>query len=87
MDTMSQGLGFLTQSFCETVSPKISISLVTKGPNVKALSSVITGNGSTGTAVGFANNQMIIGGSVSNVEFVVFGKFAGFNAVLGQDWL
>ena len=24
---------------------------------------------------------------VSNVEFVVFGKFAGFDAVLGQDCL
>ncbi len=30
---------------------------------------------------------MIIGGFVSHVEFVVFGKFAGFDAVLGQDWL
>jgi hypothetical protein len=87
MDTMCQGPGFLTQSFCETASPKIPISLVSKDPNVKALPSVITGNGSTGTAVGFANVQMIIRGFVSKVEFVVFGKFAGFDAVLGQDWL
>ena len=55
MDTMCQGPGFLTQSFCENASPPIPISLVSKDPNVKALPSVITGNGSTGMAVGFAN--------------------------------
>jgi hypothetical protein len=62
MDTMCQGPGFLTQSFCENASPPIPISLVSKDPNVKALPSVITGNGSTGMTVGFANVQMIIGG-------------------------
>jgi hypothetical protein len=87
MDTMCQGPGFLTLSFCENASPKIAISLVSKDPNVKTLPTVITGNGSKGTAVGFANVQMIIGGFVSRVEFVVFGKFAGFDVVLGQDWL
>jgi hypothetical protein len=87
MDTMCQGPGFLTQAFCDAASPKIPISLVSNDPNIKTLPSVTTGNGRTGTAVGFANVQMIIGGFVSEVEFVVFGKFAGFDAVLGQDWL
>jgi hypothetical protein len=30
---------------------------------------------------------MKIGDFVSDMEFVVFGKFAGFHAVLGQNWL
>jgi hypothetical protein len=51
------------------------------------LPTVVTGNGGRGTAVGFANVQMIIGGFVTTAEFVVFGRFAGFDAVLGQDWL
>jgi hypothetical protein len=29
---------------------------------------------------------MVIGGVVSSVEFVIFGRFAGFDAVLGEDW-
>jgi hypothetical protein len=87
MDTMCQGSGFLTQAFCEAASPQIPLSLVSNDPNIKTLPSVTTGNGRIGTAVGFAHVQMIIGGFVSDVEFVVFGKFAGFDAVLGQDWL
>jgi hypothetical protein len=87
MDTMCQGPGFITQAFCDAASPKIPISLVSNDPNIKTLPSVTTGNGRTGTAVGFAVVQMIIGDFVSVVEFVVFGKFAGFDAVLGQDWL
>jgi hypothetical protein len=87
MDTMCQGPGFITQAFCEAASPKITISLVSNDPNIKTLPSVTTSNSRTGTAVGFAVVQMIIGDFVSMVEFVVFGKFAGFDAVLGQDWL
>ncbi len=41
---------------------------------------------SIGVAVGFAQVRMILGDFVSDVEFVVFGKFAGFDAVLGQEW-
>jgi hypothetical protein len=71
MDTMCQGPGFLTQSFCENASPAIPISLFSKDPKVTTLPTVVTGNGGRGTAVGFANVQMIIGGFVSTVEFVV----------------
>jgi hypothetical protein len=81
MDTMCQGPGFLTQAFCEAASPQIPISLVSNDPNIKTLPSVTTGNGRMGTAVGFAHVQMIIGGFVSDVEFVFFGKFAGFDAI------
>jgi hypothetical protein len=87
MDTMCQGSGFLTQAFCNAASPKITISKVSSNPHIKTLPSVSTGNGRIGTAVGFAQVRMIISGFVSDVEFVVFGKFAGFDAVLGQEWL
>jgi hypothetical protein len=87
MDTMCQGPGFITESFCENASPPIPISLVSKDPAVTALPTVVTGNGATGLARGFASVQMVIGGFVSTVEFVVFGRFAGFDGVLGQDWL
>jgi hypothetical protein len=87
MDTMCQGSGFLTQAFCNAASPQINISKVSNNPHIKTLPSVTTGNGRIGTAVGFALVRMIIGGFVSDVEFVVFGKFAGFDAVLGQEWL
>jgi hypothetical protein len=87
LDTMCQGSGFLTQAFCNAASPTINISKVSSNPHIKTLPSVTTGNGRIGIAVGFAQVRMIIGGFVSDVEFVVFGKFAGFDAVLGQEWL
>jgi hypothetical protein len=61
--------------------------LVSKDPAITGLPTVVTGNGSIGLARGFACVQMVIGGFVSTVEFVVFGKFAGFDGVLGEDCL
>ena len=87
MDTMCQGSGFLTQAFCNAASPQITISKVSNNPHIKTLPSVTTGNGRIGTALGFAQVRMILDDFVSDVEFVVFGKFAGFDAVLGQEWL
>jgi hypothetical protein len=71
MDTMCQGPGFITKSFCENASPPISISLVSKNPAATALPTVLTSNGAPGLARGFASVQMVIGGFVSTVEFVV----------------
>jgi hypothetical protein len=87
MDTMCQGPRFFTYSFCESSSPPIPISLVSQNHQVTTLPTVVTGNKGRGTAVSFANVQMIIGGFVSTVEFVVFGRFAGFDAVVGENWL
>jgi hypothetical protein len=94
LDTMCQGQGFISQTFCNDSSPPIPISSISSNPLIKTLPKVITGNGSIGTAVGFAQVKMILGDVrvlsdvfVSDVEFVVFGKFAGVDAVLGQEWL
>jgi hypothetical protein len=87
LDTMCQGDGFLSQTFCKAASPQIPISIISSDPFIKTLPKVTTGNGCIGTAVGFAQVRMILGDFVSDVEFVVFGKFAGFDAVLGQEWL
>jgi hypothetical protein len=87
LDTMCQGEGFLSQTFCNARLPKIPISLVSRDPFIKTLPRVTTGNGCIGTAVGFAQVQMILGNFVSDVEFVVFGEFAEVDAVLGQEWL
>jgi hypothetical protein len=56
MDTMCQGPGFLTQSFCENASPAIPISLGSKDPNVTTLPTVVTGNGGRGSVRDYVRN-------------------------------
>jgi hypothetical protein len=66
---------------------KIPISLVYKDPALANLPTVVTGNGAIGLARGLARVQMVIEGVTSTVEFVVVGKSAGFDCVLGENWL
>jgi hypothetical protein len=57
MDTMCQGPGFLTESFCENSSPILPISLVFKDPAVSKMPTVLTGNG----AIGLAGFDCVLG--------------------------
>jgi hypothetical protein len=82
MDTICQGIGFITESFCK----RANINIMSPVEDMGTLPSIQTGHGNPKQVKGYATVQMAIECHVSTVTLFVFGNFVFFDALLGQSW-